>query len=359
MHANRGFFVAARDSPGRPEFRMSNPVLVEQTRGPIVESIHRGAIAIAGAGGDVRFALGEVDTPVYPRSAFKMMQALPLVESGAADAFKVGAKELSLACASHSAEPFHVRAVGKWLARIGCAECDLACGPHLPIDEKAAHAMLRARKTPNRMHNNCSGKHTGFLTLARHLGAPVEDYVALDHPVQKAVRQAIGELCDADPAAMPVGIDGCAAPNFALPLAKLATGFARLADPSGLGKTRAKAAKRLMAAVTRHPLFESGTDRSDAILIAAADGGTMTKIGAEAVYGAAIPSLGLGVALKIDDGGSRGAETAMAQILVRLGVLDASNPAATRYTATPVKNWRGDVCGECRPAAALADLRFA
>jgi L-asparaginase II len=335
---------------------MPNPVLVEVTRGPLVESTHRGAVAIADARGELRFALGDVETPVYPRSAFKMMQALPLVESGAADAFKVSPKELSMACASHSGEPFHVRAAGKWLARIGCQECDLACGPHLPIGEEAAHAMLRARKTPTRLHNNCSGKHTGFLTLARHLGAPVEDYVGLEHPVQRAVRQTVGELCDSEPSSMPVGIDGCAAPNFALPLSKLALGFARLADPTGLGKTRSKAAKRLMSAVTRHPLFESGTGRADAIFIAAAGGGTMTKVGAEAVYGAAIPSLGLGVALKIDDGAGRGAETAIAAILGRLGVLDPQSAVAASFIAAPVRNWRGEQCGVRRPSAALSAI---
>jgi L-asparaginase II len=338
---------------------MPNPVLVEVTRGPLTESIHRGAVAVADARGQIRLSLGDTQSQVYPRSAFKMMQALPLVESGAADAFKVSPRELSMACASHSGEPFHVRTAGKWLTRIGCAECDLACGPHLPFGEPAAHAMLRARKAPTRLHNNCSGKHTGFLTLARHLGAPVEDYVGLDHPVQRAVRQAVGEICDTEPADMPVGIDGCAAPNFGIALENLATGFARLADPSGQPKARAKAARRLMAAVTRYPLYESGTGRADAVLIQAADGGTMTKVGAEAVYGAAIPSLGLGVALKIDDGGTRGAETAIAAILVRLGVLDAASPAARQYTTAPVLNWRGDLCGERRAAAALTGLSLA
>lgn len=354
----QGLFRGADELRGRSG-ECPIPVLVEVTRGPLVESAHRGAVAIAGAAGDLRFVLGDVERPVFPRSAFKMMQALPLVESGAADAFSVTPRELSMACASHSGEPFHARTVGRWLARIACAECDLACGPHLPLGEAAAHAMLRARKAPTRLHNNCSGKHTGFLTLARHLGAPVEDYVGLDHPVQKAVRQAIADLCDTEPRSMPVGVDGCAAPNFALPLARLATGFARLADPAGLPRARSRAAKRLMAAVTRYPLFESGSDRADAVFIEAATGGTMTKVGAEAVYGAAIPSLGLGIALKIDDGGGRGAETAMAEILIRLGLLDAKSPVAARYTGAPILNWRGDVCGERRASAALSGLRLA
>lgn len=337
----------------------ADPILVEITRGPLVESVHRGIVAVADPSGRLKLALGDVERPVYPRSAFKMMQALPLMESGAADAFKCNAKELSLACASHSGEPFHVRAVARWLSRIGCGEMDLACGPHLPINEAASRAMQRGRKEPTRLHNNCSGKHTGFLTLARHLGAPIGGYVELDHPVQRAVRRAIGELCDLDPETMQWGIDGCAAPNFALPLKNLATGFARIADPSGLAPERAKALGRLMKAVSAQPLYESGTGRADALLIQAATGGTMTKGGAEGFYAAAIPALGLGVALKIDDGAGRGAETAMAAVLSALGVLDASSETGRHFLAAPVRNWRGDLCGERRPSATLKDMLLA
>ena len=332
----------------------ANPVLVELTRGALVESVHRGAIAVCDAFGRATLALGDVEAPAYPRPAFKMMQALPLIEPGAADAFKVSAKELALACASHSGEDFHVKTAARWLKRLGCSERDLACGPHLPGNEAAARRMQRGRKEPTRLHNNCSGKHTGFLCTACHMGEPVAGYVGVEHPVQMRVRRAIGELCGVTPEAMPWGIDGCAAPNFALPLKALATGFARLADPSGLSSARAAAASRLMAAVRAHPLHQSGTGRSDAAMIAAATGGTVVKIGAEGVYSAAIPALGLGVALKIDDGAGRAAETAMAAILVRLGVLEGSGAAARSFTAAPIRNWRGDLCGERRPAAALA-----
>lgn len=301
-------------------------------------------------------SLGDIARPVYPRSSYKMMQALPLVESGAADAFKVTPKELSLACASHSGEKFHVETAGGWLKRMGLKAGDLACGPHLSFNDKAAQAMVKAGKKPTRLHNNCSGKHSGFLCCALHMGAGVEGYEKPGHAVQKAARQAIGEMCGVDPKTMPAGTDGCAAPNFAVPLKALATGFARLADPQGLSPTRAAAVYRLMDAVTRWPLYESGTGRFDAVTMADALPGTMTKVGAEGVAAAAIPELGLGVAVKIDDGAARGAETAMTQVLVTLGVLKAKGAAAKAFLDMPIRNWRGDVCGVKRSAAALKAL---
>lgn len=333
-----------------------DPVLVELTRGALVESVHRGAIAVCDARGRVKLSLGDVHRPVYPRSACKMMQALPLVESGAADAFAVSPKELSLACASHSGEKFHVAAAGGWLKRMGLKAGDLACGPHLPFNEKAAQALIRAGQKPTRLHNNCSGKHSGFLCCALHMGAATKGYEKPGHVVQKAARQAIGEMCGVDPQAMPVGTDGCAAPNFAVPLKALASGFARLADPQGLAPGRAAAVYRLMDAVTRHRLYESGTGRFDAMAMAEALPGTMTKIGAEGVLAAAIPELGLGVAVKIEDGAARGAEAVMGHLLVKLGALKASSRTARAHVDAPILNWRGDVCGVKRAAPALAAL---
>jgi L-asparaginase II len=334
----------------------SDPVLVELTRGALVESVHRGVIAVCDARGRVKLSLGDVMRPVFPRSAYKMMQALPLVEGGAADAFKVSPRELALACASHSGEAFHVATVGGWLKRMGLKADDLACGPHLPFHEKSATAMIRAGKKPTRLFNNCSGKHAGFLCCALHMGAAVKGYEKPGHAVQKAARQAIGEMCGVDPKAMPAGTDGCAAPNFALPLKSLATGFARLANPDGLAPTRMAAIYRLMDAVTRYPLYESGTGRFDAVTMKDALPGTMTKVGAEGVVAAAIPELGLGIAVKIADGASRGAETAMAHVLVKLGVITPKSAAAKEFLDVPIRNWRGDVCGVRRAAPALATL---
>ena len=332
---------------------MTNPVLVELVRGATVESIHRGAVAICDASGALKAGVGALDIPVYPRSAFKALQALAMVETGAADAAGVSDEELALACASHSGEPMHTTRVEAWLSRIACREPDLACGPHLPYNEKSAHELIRRGESPCRLHNNCSGKHTGFLTLARHLGVPISGYERPDHPVQQRIRQVIAEMCDVAPETMPVGIDGCAAPNYAIPLANLAAGMARLASPSGFAAPKAAAAERLVSAWKAHPLLVSGTGRACADLIAASRDRTVVKTGAEAVFMAALPERGLGIALKIDDGGTRAAETVMAALLVLLRLADADDPRIARHRNPPLKNWRGDVVGERRTTAAL------
>lgn len=333
-----------------------NPVLVEVTRGGIVESRHRGAIAVCDATGKVVAAWGDTASAVYPRSAFKSLQALPLVETGAAEAFHLADEHLALACASHSGEPMHVERVEAWLANIDCREGDLACGPHLPFHEPTAHAMLRKGERPCKVHNNCSGKHTGFLSVARHLKIATEGYERPDHPVQVLVRKAIADLCDCDANAMTIGIDGCAAPNYAIPLTNLAQGMARLGDATKLDATRAQAAKRILAAWKAHPLLVSGTGRACADLIEAARGRAVVKTGAEAVFMAVLPDQGLGVALKIDDGGTRAAETTMAKILTLLDAADEASPKIARHSNPPIKNWRGDVVGERRTTPVLAKL---
>lgn len=333
-----------------------NPILVEVTRGGRVESRHRGAIAVADANGKLIARWGDVEDAVHPRSAFKSLQALPLVETGAADAHRVGDDELALACASHSGEPMHVERVEAWLARIDCREGDLACGPHLPLHEPSAHAMLRAGDRPCRVHNNCSGKHTGFLTLARHLHIAVDGYERPDHPVQVMVREAIAELCDVRADDLPIGIDGCAAPNYAIPLQHLARGMARLGDRAKLAPARAEAARRLIAAWKAHPQLVSGTGRACADLIEAGRGQTVVKTGAEGVFTAVVPERGLGIALKIDDGGTRAAETAMAKVLVLLDAADESSAKLAKHLRPRVRNWRGDEVGERRAAEALVRL---
>ena len=333
-----------------------NPVLVEITRAARIESAHRGAIAVCDSRGRVFAGWGDIDAAVYPRSAFKSLQALALVESGAADAFAVQPDELALACASHSGEPMHVERVERWLHRIGCQESDLACGPHLPLYEPSAHAMIREGRKPFRVHNNCSGKHTGFLTLATHLGVSTAGYERPDHPVQQLVRANIAEMCDLKPQAMPFAIDGCAAPNYAIPLRNLAQAMARLADTSALTPQRAKAAHRLVDAWRAHPELVSGTGRACADLIRGSSGRTVVKTGAEGVFTAVLPERGLGVALKIDDGATRGAETAMARLLVLLGVADESSLLIAKHLRPTLRNWRGDDVGERRVSAALETL---
>ena len=333
-----------------------NPILVEVTRGDRIESAHRGAIAICDAKGGVFGSWGDIEAAVYPRSAFKSLQALALVESGAADAFSVGPDELALACASHSGEPMHVERVERWLQRIECKENDLACGPHLPLHELSAHAMIREGRKPCRLHNNCSGKHTGFLTLARHLGISPANYERPDHPVQRLVRAAIAEMCDLKADDLPVAIDGCAAPNYAIPLQNLARAMARLGETGALAPARAAAARRLVDAWREYPELVSGTGRSCADLIRATTGRTVVKTGAEGVFTAVLPERGLGLAIKIDDGATRGAETVMARLLVLLGVADDASALIAKHERPAVRSWRGDAVGERRISAALDTL---
>jgi L-asparaginase II len=330
---------------------MANPILVEVTRGPLVESIHRGAIAIVDAGGALRFALGDVEIPVYPRSSLKPVQALPLVASGAADAFGLGEEEIALACASHSGEKMHTTRVAAWLKRIGCSERDLACGAHPPRDEPTWEAMIRAGEKPTRLHNNCSGKHAGFLTLARHWGIATEGYERVDHPVQQAVATALSELSGMTD--LPWGVDGCTAPNFALPLSAFACALAKFADPSSLDSPRKESALRIVNAIMAYPELVSGTGRACAILMRACEGAAV-KTGAEGFYAAIIPKIGLGIALKIHDGAGRAAETTIAALLDKLGVL-SNDKRAHAILRAPITNTRGEIVGERRPAFALAD----
>jgi len=321
---------------------MANPVLVEVTRGPLVESIHRGSIAVADGSGKIVFALGDLETPVYPRSSLKPIQALPLVESGAADAFGLGPEEIALACASHSGEPMHTTRVAAWLARIGCTEKDLACGAHPSRYEPVAEDMVRRGEKPTRIFNNCSGKHTGFLSVARHWDIATKGYERHDHPVQQAVLHDLSELSGAT-GDIPWGVDGCAAPNFALPLAAQARAFAQMAGPRGA---------RIVAAMTAHPELVSGTGRACAILMRSAKGRAAVKTGAEGFFAGIVPELGYGIALKIDDGAGRAAETAMAAMLARLGLLGGDEPAQGILRA-PVLNTVGAVVGERRAAETL------
>lgn len=332
----------------------AHPVLVEVVRGPLIESVHRGSVVVADAEGVLQLAFGDIDSPVYPRSALKPLQAVPLVASGAAAAFGVTPPELALACASHSSEPMHTDAVAAWLARIGAQESDLVCGPHPSRFEPVAEAMIRAGAKPTRIFNNCSGKHTGFLTLATHLGASFSGYATPSHAVQAAVLAALGRFCDVDSDTLPRGVDGCAAPNFALPLRALATGFARLGDPSGMSVADQAAAHAIVAAMRAHPELVAGTGRACTALIQAVRFGGVVKTGAEGVYAGALPERGLGFALKIDDGAGRAAETAAAAVLARLGALDRDSETAQRFLAAPVFNTRGERTGSIRPLGPLA-----
>lgn len=333
-----------------PPGHLPNPPLVEVTRGPMVESVHRGAVAVCTRTGELVAAWGDVERAVFPRSAIKAVQALPLIETGAADRYGLSDRELALACASHSGEPGHVEAIEAWLSRIGLTEADFECGSHPPMEPSAARALVVQGRQPTPIHNNCSGKHCGMLTTARHLGEPTANYISAHHPVQRRVAQALGEMADCSPHFTPFGTDGCGIPTFALPLSGIATAMARLADPEGLGAARADAARRLIGAMTACPDLVAGSTRLCSQIMRAVPS-LAVKGGAEGVYTAVLPGKGWGVALKIDDGAGRAAEVAILAVLKHLGQLSASQEATLRARAVPqVLNVAGVAVGTMRPS---------
>ena len=323
--------------------------LVEVWRGGRLECLHRGH-AVIFRDGAVEAAWGDPDCVIYPRSSAKMIQALPLVESGAADRFGLSQDRLALACASHIGAGYHTDRVRAWLNDIGLSDGDFRCGAHEPGDRTARDALIRAGTGPCQYHNNCSGKHSGFLTLNLHLGAGSE-YVEPDHPVQKAVREAFEDVTGMDSPGY--GIDGCSAPNFATTvtgLARAMEGFATAADRDG---ARAAAQGRLVEAMVAFPELVAGEARACTELMRACGGRVAIKGGAEGVYVAIIPDRRTGIALKIMDGAARASEAVMAALLIRLGYLDAAHPAAVARVNAPQTNWRGLVTGEIRAVPGL------
>ncbi|MDP6574146.1 MAG: asparaginase [Rhodospirillales bacterium] len=327
----------------------ASPVLVEVTRGEAVESHHRGVVAVADAGGAIVAAWGDTERAVYPRSAIKPLQALPLIETGAAEGFALGDAEIALACASHNGEAEHVAGIAAWLERVSLAADDLECGAQSPLGREAALARVRAGDAPSALTNTCSGKHAGFLTTALHLGEETAGYIKRGHAVQRRVAETLAEMTGCDVATAPVAIDGCGIPTFAVPLAAVARAMARLAAPDSLAPPRAAAARRIVAAMTAHPGLVAGRGRYDTAVMEAGRGAFVVKSGAEGFHAAIMPGLGLGCALKIEDGAGRAAEVAMTAVLRHLGVLDDhARTEMVDYLERPLVNWSGKRVGVIR-----------
>lgn len=331
------------------------PVLVEVTRGAMVESRHRGRAVVADRQGRVAAHWGAVDDPVFPRSAIKPLQAIPLIESGATDALGLSDEEIALACASHNGEPAHTDRVAAWLARLGLGEADLACGPQPPRKQRDRARLARDGAEPGRLHNNCSGKHAGLLSTAHHKGEPTAGYQHLTHPVQQRVLGVLEQMSGQDLGPAPRGVDGCSIPTIAVSLGGLAVAMARFADPADLPDRRIDSVLRIRRAWGGQPYLIAGRGRYDTDLIAATAGRVLVKTGAEGAYCAALPELGLGLALKIEDGGSRASAVALTAILQALGALAAAElEHLSSWARPPVINRAGETVGEIRPAPGLA-----
>lgn len=321
---------------------LANPVLAQFVRGNWVENRHRGAFCLSDANGQIVLALGDIERPIFPRSAIKPMQALPLFATDAVNKFALDDEALSLACASHHGESDHVRVAQKILAASGLSADDLECGAHLPSNAAARKALEVAHEKPSALHNNCSGKHAGMLSVARALGIDTKGYVGREHEVQKRVRAAVEAVLGEDLKEDRCGTDGCSIPTWAAPLRSFARGFARMATGEGLPADMAAAAQRLFEAATSHPHLIAGTDTFDTDAMAAFGGRLMVKVGADGVFCGAIRDTGLGFALKCDDGSLPAATVMIAAILQGIAKPDANAKAVLeRYAAKPMTNWRG------------------
>ena len=342
-----------------------NPILVEALRGQAVESSHCGALAVLDADGAVLAALGDIDRPIFPRSAVKVLQALPLVTSGAADRLGLSDAELAIACASHNGEALHTQTVAGLLAKAGLDVSALECGTHWPYLDSASRALASQGLEPNALNNNCSGKHAGFLCLAcaMHGGVDLRQYargyVKPEHPVMREVTAALQMSTGFDLRNAPQGVDGCSIPTYAIPLRNLAQAFAHVGTGIGLSAAHATAAKRLRRAVASAPFMVAGTGRFDTRVMERLGERVFCKVGAEGVFCAALPDRGLGVAIKIDDGNTaRACEVVMAAVIEAFVALDDAQAAFMRsLSELPLVNWNGIEVGRLRAATVLRSLR--
>ncbi|MFM7531515.1 MAG: asparaginase [Rubrivivax sp.] len=339
----------------------AHPILAEALRGGLVESFHRGSLAIVDAQGTVHTALGDIERPIFPRSAVKVLQALPLVASGAAQALGLTDEELALACASHGGEPHHAAAAASMLAKAGVDAGALECGTHWPYHEASVKELAARGAQPSALHNNCSGKHAGFVCLGcqlaggREVGAFVRGYVQPQHAVMQEVTAAVQAATGYDLSRAARGTDGCSIPTFAIPLRHLADAFARVATGVGLSPDHAQAARRLRQAVARAPHMVAGSGRFDSRVMARLGERVFCKVGAEGVYCAALPEVGLGVALKMDDGNTaRAAEVVMAAVIeARLSLAGEDAALLRSLSRVELRNWNGIEVGALQAAEAL------
>jgi L-asparaginase II len=338
--------------------------LVELTRGGIVESLHAGALAIADNQGRLIASYGDPDAVTFLRSTAKPFQALATVETGAAAAYDLTPRELALTCASHKGMDMHAEVAASIQEKIGASEADLLCGTHDPGDPETARRLACQGQEPTPNRHNCSGKHSGMLVLARHHDWPLANYVRPDHPVQQLILKTFAEMCGLAPADVLVGVDGCSAPNFAVPLVSAAAAFARLADPGRLPHRRANALRTLFYAMTAYPEMIAGPGGFDTELMRRRPGLLAAKGGAEGYHGLALApgalrpgSPGMGLAVKIADGNHRAVPVVVLEVLRQLGLLEAddfdtllSHGYGPRLT---LRNFRGVPTGETRPTFSL------
>ena len=330
---------------------MRDPILVEITRGDLVESAHHGAAAVVDVDGKIVFSVGNIDRPIFPRSAVKSIQALPLVETGAAARLGLTDAEIALACSSHNGEETHTETALSMLRKAGRDGTTLECGTQWPSHDASARALAANGLAATALHNNCSGKHSGFICLACDRGDDPAGYITPDHPTMRLVTAALAEMTGTVLDQRNRGTDGCSIPSFAIPLRGIAHAFARFGTGNGMAPDRAAAAARIRAAVTANPMMIAGTGRFDTKMVTAMGARVFCKGGAEGVFCASLPELGYGIAVKCDDGAGRAAQVAGAALIEHL--LRPENDAVAKLARPRIENWNRIHVGDMRPADAL------
>jgi len=346
---------------------------LEVTRGAIFEAVHYGSIAVVDSSGTLIASHGDPQAVAFLRSSAKPFQAIPFVERGGAEHFEYTPRELSITCASHEGSRLHVLTVEAMQAKIGIEEHHLQCGVHMPGDVDEFRSLIRNNAQPTPNHNNCSGKHTSMLAHAKMRGLPLETYLDHDHPIQQDILSSFSEMCLIPSDQISLGIDGCSAPNVAVPLFHAALGMARLCDPRELTPARAAACGKITSAMMAHPEMVSGFGEFDCELMKTGEGTIVCKRGAEGFQiiglmpGALRPgSPGIGIAFKVTDGdashmgldlasSNRVRPAVTVEILRQLGVLSSKQEQALAGfgPVRPVKNHRGIVTGQSRPVFEL------
>lgn len=344
---------------------ISHQPLVELTRGEQIESIHFGSVAISDSYGLLK-TYGDATSSFFLRSSAKPFQALALLEHNGAEIYQLTPKEIAILCSSHSGTDEHVAVLERIHKKIGIHETDLQCGIHPPYDKKTQEQLLLNGKKPTPLHHNCSGKHTSMLALAKILNAPMDSYLSVDHPVQQMILKTFAEMCGVEIENVHIGIDGCSAPVFSIPLPNAALGFARLVDSAFLSEPRAKACQQIYHAMTENADMVAGSGRFDTVFMNAMQAGALSKSGAEGYLGIAIPSVnektggkGLGITIKISDGDleNRAAPLVALEILRQLGLLNNEILSKlTQFDQRELKNWRDLKVGIIRPSLSLKNF---
>ncbi len=332
----------------------ANPVLVNTTRGTILESKHRGSYCITNIDGSILSKAGDISRQIYPRSSIKIFQAMPMILSGAVEEFNLTPEEIAVTCASHSGEGRHTKVISNILKKAGLTPDDLECGAHRPTHLQSSEDLIKDGKTFAKINNNCSGKHTGMLLLCKLNGYDTRGYIKFSHPVQQTIMKSFSAILSYDLFNAPYDLDGCSAPTWAIPMDKIAHCFAKISDPfSTLDSEKANAIDILKRSVIENPYMIGGHQRCcTSVMEVLKEDNVFVKVGAEGVYTAAIPAKKLGVVIKIDDGATRAAEVALLRVLEIVGALPTlKKEQLMKFYKTPIFDWKNEnIVGNVEPA---------